>query len=70
MLSENPLDCDFDADTFCNWNVKEGYFNQWDTHKGSTITKDTGPFHDHTESKNGTGKCCFVIIKTPKRYIL
>lgn len=70
MLSENPLDCDFDAGTFCNWEVKTWITTQWQINSGPTATFDTGPSHDHTESKNDTGKCCFVIFKTRKRYIL
>lgn len=62
LFSENPLDCDFESNTFCNWEVKEGYTNQWDTHTGTTSTQDTGPSQDHTESKNGAGKCVLNIL--------
>ncbi|XP_052766854.1 MAM and LDL-receptor class A domain-containing protein 1-like [Mya arenaria] len=61
VTEPDPLDCNFDAATLCNWSTNKTSLGTWSAHKGPTNTGSTGPDTDHT---TGTSSGYYAYVET------
>ncbi|WAR18860.1 MLRP1-like protein [Mya arenaria] len=63
VTEPDPLDCNFDAATLCNWSTNKTSLGTWSAHKGPTNTGSTGPDTDHT---TGTSSGKLDLLNTKR----
>ena len=57
-----PDNCEFTSGTYCHWVLDESLNYRWQTHKGETPTRTTGPSADHT---TGSDYYIYAEASTP-----